>query len=118
MMDEADVRRILAHPESMIGSDGLPHNTHPHLRLWGTFPHVLGYYCRERGLFTLEQAVRKMTGLSAQTFALANRGVLRAGAFADMVLFDPAGVRDRATFEDPTTPATGIDQVLVNGEVA
>ncbi|WP_089724360.1 amidohydrolase family protein [Candidatus Thiosymbion oneisti] len=116
-MKETDVRRILAHSESMIGSDGLPHDEHPHPRLWGTFPRVLSHYCRELGLFPLEQAVRKMTGLSAQTFALEDHGVLRVGAFADIVLFDPVGVRDRATFQEPTTPATGIDQVLVNGEI-
>ena len=79
---------------------------------------MLGHYCRELELFPLEQAVRKMTGLSAQTFALEDRGVLRAGAFADIVLFDPMGVRDRATFAEPTAPAAGIDQVLVNGELA
>ena len=114
-MDEADVRRILAYPETMIGSDGLPHDVFPHPRLWGTFPRVLGHYARDVGLFPLEQAVHKMTGLSAARFGLSDRGVLREGAFADLVLFDPETVIDRASFEAPTTPAAGIDLVLVNG---
>jgi N-acyl-D-amino-acid deacylase len=101
----------------MIGSDGLPHDTHPHPRLWGTFPRVLGRYCRDENLFALEEAVRRMTGLPAQRFGLANRGLLAVGAYADIVLFDPATVIDRATFEAPTTPAAGIDLVMVNGQV-
>jgi N-acyl-D-amino-acid deacylase len=116
-MDEVDVRRILSFPETMIGSDGLPHDTHPHPRLWGTFPRVLGRYCRDENLFALEEAVRRMTGLPAQRFGLANRGLLAVGAYADIVLFDPATVIDRATFEAPTTPAAGIDLVMVNGQV-
>ncbi|MCP4330212.1 MAG: D-aminoacylase [Alphaproteobacteria bacterium] len=115
MMDEADVRRILAHPRTMIGSDGLPHDRHPHPRLWGTFPRVLGHYAREVGLFTLEEAVFKMTGLPAKRFGLADRGVLRPGAFADLVLFDRDRISDSATFENPTTPAAGIELVVVNG---
>ncbi|MDX1604795.1 MAG: D-aminoacylase [Candidatus Competibacterales bacterium] len=115
MMDEADVQRILAYPHTMIGSDGLPHDAHPHPRLWGTFPRVLGHYVREVGLFPLEEAVRKMTGLPAARFGLTDRGVLRPGACADLVLFDPDRVADRATFEQPATPAAGIDQVFVNG---
>jgi N-acyl-D-amino-acid deacylase len=114
-MDEADVRRILAYPHTMIGSDGLPHDAFPHPRLWGSFPRVLGHYARDVGLFSLEQAVHKMTGLSAATFGLVDRGVLREGAFADLVLFDPATVIDAATFEAPKTPARGIELVLVNG---
>lgn len=115
MMDEADVQRILAYPHSMIGSDGLPHDEHPHPRLWGTFPRVLGHYARELGLFPLEEAVRKMTGLTARQFGLKDRGVLREGAFADLVLFDPETVIDAATFDDPKRPAPGIELVLVNG---
>lgn len=117
-MEEADVERILCHPMGMIGSDGIPHDEHPHPRLWGTFPRVLGYYTRERQLFSLEEAVRKMTGLSAKTFGLADRGVLSAGAFADIVIFDPASIADLATFEQPTVAAAGIDCVIVNGSVA
>jgi N-acyl-D-amino-acid deacylase len=115
MMDEADVRRILAYPGTMIGSDGLPHDEFPHPRLWGTFPRVLGHYAREVGLFSLEQAVHKMTGLPARRFGLAERGVLRSGAMADLVLFDPETVADTATFEQPKSPSRGIDLVVVNG---
>ncbi len=115
MMDEADVQRILAYPYTMIGSDGLPHDAFPHPRLWGTFPRVLGHYARDLGLFPLEVAVHKMTGLPAANFGLAERGRLRVGSYADLVLFDPDTVIDGATFEAPTTPATGIDLVLVNG---
>jgi N-acyl-D-amino-acid deacylase len=115
MMDEADVRRVLSHPYAMIGSDGLPHDEHPHPRLWGTFPRVLGHYAREVGLFSLEEAVRRMTSLPAARFGLTGRGVLRPGAYADLVLFDPATVADAATFEKPKTPATGIELVMVNG---
>ncbi|MBM3542251.1 MAG: amidohydrolase family protein, partial [Alphaproteobacteria bacterium] len=117
-MDEEDVRRIMAFPQSMIGSDGLPNDEHPHPRLWGTFPRVLGHYVRELGLFGLETAVHKMTGLSAHRFGLKDRGVVRAGAFADLVLFDPVAVIDRATFEKPVQAAAGIELVMVNGRVA
>jgi N-acyl-D-amino-acid deacylase len=114
-MDEGDVQRVLAFEHTMIGSDGLPHDTHPHPRLWGAFPRVLGYYCRELGLFSLEEAVRRMTGLPAYRFGLADRGILTAGAYADVTVFDPETVADRATFETPTTPAAGIEHVFVNG---
>ncbi len=117
-MDEEDVRRILAYPPTMIGSDGLPHDSHPHPRLWGTFPRVLGHYCREAGLFSLEEAVHKMTGLSARTFGLNDRGVVREGAFADLVVFDPDSIEDRATFDNPKQAAAGIDLVIVNGREA
>ena len=115
MMDEADVSRIVSHPRSMIGSDGIPSNDMPHPRLWGTFPRVLGHYARELGLLSLEQAVHKMTGLTAGVFGMADRGVLRAGAFADLVLFDPEAVIDTATYTAPKTPARGIAEVWVNG---
>lgn len=117
-MDEADMRRILSYGPTMIGSDGLPHDTHPHPRLWGTFPRVLGHFSRDEGLFSLEEAVHKMTGLSAQTFNLTDRGVLREGAFADLVIFDAETVADRATFAEPLQPAAGIDHVMVNGRLA
>jgi N-acyl-D-amino-acid deacylase len=100
----------------MIGSDGLPHDAAPHPRLWGTFPRVLGHYSREVGLFPLETAVHKMTGLTAKTFGLADRGVLREGFAADITLFDPSSVDEAATFEDSKQPARGIDTVIVNGE--
>lgn len=115
MMDEADVRRVLAFDATMIGSDGLPHDSHPHPRLWGTFPRVLGHYCREVGLFGLETAVRKMTGLPAARFGLSGRGAVAPGAYADLTVFDPDTVIDRATFAEPTLPAAGIEHVFVNG---
>ena len=116
-MAEEDVQRILSHPNAMIGSDGLPHDEHPHPRLWGTFPRVLGHYCRDLKLFSLEEAIRRMTGYSAETFGLIDRGVLKAGAFADITIFDEDTVLDRATFDKPMTPAAGIDTVMVNGSV-
>jgi N-acyl-D-amino-acid deacylase len=114
-MDEPDVQRVLSFPHTMIGSDGLPHDFHPHPRLWGTFPRVLGHYCRELGLFGLEEAVRRMTGLPSARFGFSGRGAVAAGAYADITVFDPATVIDRATFEKPTTPAAGIEYVFVNG---
>ena len=114
-MDEADVRRILAHPLSMIGSDGLPEDPFPHPRLWGAFPRVLGHFSRDVGLFPLHTAVHKMTGLSAARFGLAERGEIREGHWADLVLFDPLRVRDRADFKAPQRAAEGIEGVWVNG---
>ena len=115
MMDEPDVQRVLSFPHTMIGSDGLPHDFHPHPRLWGTFPRVLGHYSRDLGLFGLEEAVRRMTGLPAARFGLNGRGAIVAGAYADITVFDPATIIDRATFEKPTTPAAGVEHVFVNG---
>jgi len=99
----------------MIGSDGLPNDSFPHPRLWGTFPRVLGLYSREQKLFSLGEAVRKMTSLPAQRFGLTNRGWIREGYSADLVLFDPETVNDAATFEEPKQPAVGIEAVWVNG---
>lgn len=117
-MDEADVERILAHPQTMIGSDGLPHDTFPHPRLWGAFPRVLGHYVRERRLFSLETAIHKMTGLPAARFGLQGRGLIQVGCAADLVVFDPEQIRDSASFADPMRPAAGIHQVYVNGVLA
>lgn len=114
-MDETDVQRILGFEQTMIGSDGLPHDAAPHPRLWGTFARVLGHY-RRLGLFSLEEAVHKMTGLSARTFGLAGRGAVKEGFAADLVLFDDKTVDDAASFEKPVAPAKGIDTVIVNGE--
>ena len=115
-MAEEDIRRIMAHPLSMIGSDGGPLAKHPHPRLWGTFPRVLGQYSRELGLLALEVAVHKMTGRTAAVFGITDRGTLREGAFADLVLFDAATVRDRATFTQPRQVADGIVETWVNGQ--
>jgi len=116
MMDEADVRRILSYPHTIVASDGLPHDSHPHPRLWGTFPRVLGHYSRDVGLFPLEEAVRRMTTLPAERFGLTGRGRIAVGAHADITVFDPETVIDSATFEAPATPARGIERVFVNGK--
>ena len=115
MMDEEDLARILAFPGAMIGSDGLPHDVFPHPRLWGTFPRVLGRYARDEGLIGLEDAVHRMTGKPAGVFGLPGRGALRAGAYADLAVFDPDEIADTATFEDPIRPAAGVRAVFVNG---
>lgn len=114
-MDEDDLRRVLAFDDAMIGSDGLPHDQFPHPRLWGTFPRVLGHYSRDLGLFPLEQAVRRMTAVPARVFGLADRGLVREGAYADLVLLDPLTVIDKASFESPQQHAVGIREVIVNG---
>lgn len=114
-MDERDVRRVLSYPLTMIGSDGLPNDPMPHPRLWGAFPRVLGHYCREEGLFPLTVAVHKMSGMSAVRYQLPQRGLIKAGYYADLVLFDALTVQDRATFSQPQRPAAGIDAVWVNG---
>lgn len=117
-MHEDDVRRVISHPRSMIGSDGLPHDRHPHPRLWGAFPRVLARYWREQKLFSLERAVHKMTGLSARNFRLRERGEVRAGWFADLVVFDPARIQDRATYAQPALQSEGVAMVFVNGEAS
>jgi N-acyl-D-amino-acid deacylase len=114
-ISEEDMRRILRHPATMIGSDGLPCDPRPHPRLWGTFPRVLGRYGREEKLFSMQEAVHKMTGMPAQRFGLAERGLIRAGYFADLVLFDPEKIIDMATYADPERTAEGIGAVWVNG---
>jgi len=116
-MDEADVQRILAFEQTMVGSDGLPHDSAPHPRLWGTFPRVLGHYARGLGLFPLETAVYKMTGLTAKTFGLADRGILKEGYAADITMFDAGTVDEAATFARPIQPAKGIEAVIVNGAI-
>ena len=117
-IDEHDMRRILAHPATMIGSDGLPWDQHPHPRLWGAFPRVLGRYCRDEKLFSLPQAIHKMTAMPARRFGLAQRGAIAENYWADLVLFDPDTIRDTATFADPIRPAQGIERVWVNGTLS
>ncbi len=114
-MLEADVSRFLAYEKTMIGSDGIPSDPHPHPRLWGTFPRVLGRYSRDQKLFSIATAVKKMSGLPAQQFGLEKRGRLLPGYYADIVMFNPDTVRDTATYTNPTLPAQGIDAVWVNG---
>jgi N-acyl-D-amino-acid deacylase len=112
---EEDMRRILCHPATMIGSDGLPNDSMPHPRFWGTFPRVLGRYSRDEALLSLPEAIHKMTGMPAQRFGLAERGLIREGYCADLTLFDPGEIIDTATFSDPMLPAKGIAGVWVNG---
>jgi N-acyl-D-amino-acid deacylase len=114
-ISEQDMRRILSHPATMIGSDGLPNDPRPHPRLWGTFPRVLGRYSREEKLFSLTEAIHKMTQMPAQRFGLAGRGIIRKGYFADLVLFDSEKIIDTATYTDPIRPSEGIARVWVNG---
>lgn len=115
IMDEGDVRRILSHPDCIVASDGIARGSHPHPRTWGTFPRVLGHYSRDVGLYSLEEAVRRMTSMPANRFGLTDRGTLLEGTFADLVLFDPEIVCERADFDTPTRSAEGIDVVWVNG---
>jgi N-acyl-D-amino-acid deacylase len=85
--------------------------------LWGTFPRVIGRYARELGLFSMEAAIHKMTGLPARVFRLKDRGRVAVGAFADLVLFDPRTIVDRATYDSPLQPSAGIERVYVNGRL-
>ncbi|MFO7716725.1 N-acyl-D-amino-acid deacylase family protein [Desulfosarcina sp.] len=116
-MDEEDVQRILSHPATMIGSDGIPpsRDSAPHPRLTGTFPRILGRYVRELGLIDLSEAVRRMTSLPAATFGLTGKGRLAPGMDADLVVFDPLTVIDRSTYEQPYQPPEGIELVLIGG---
>jgi len=119
-MDPGDVARIMTHPQTMIASDGRltqPGEGHPHPRWYGTFPRVLGHYVRDEGLMSLETAVHKMTGLPAARMGLEARGRIAEGAYADLVVFDPETIQDRATFEAPHQYPVGIDWVVVNGVV-
>jgi N-acyl-D-amino-acid deacylase len=119
IIDEADVETNLAHRDMMVGSDGIPDlRGRPHPRLFGTFPRVLGHYVRERRILTLEEAVRRMTSLSAATFGLVDRGRVEPGHWADLVLFDPDTIIDTATYDDPKRAPAGISLVTVNGQVA
>ena len=117
-MCEDDIERIMQHPATMIGSDGLPMDEHPHPRLWGTFPRVIRKYAIQRKLFSIEEAVRKMTSLPATRFGLRSRGLLKQGFYADLVVFDPNTVADTATYENPKQTASGINQVFVNGRLS
>jgi N-acyl-D-amino-acid deacylase len=117
-MREQDMRQIMQHHCCMIGSDGLPHDSLPHPRLWGTFPRVLGRYARDLKVLSLESAVHKMSGLSAATFGLRDRGQIAVGKKADITVFDPETIIDRATYDNPAQMAEGVVHVFVNGALA
>ena len=123
-MSEENTARLLAHPLSMVCSDGGAYAPYgplsqgsPHPRAYGSFPRLLGYYVRDTRALPLEQAIHKITGRPAQKLGLRDRGTIRVGAFADLVAFDPGGVRDGATFDDPHRYPEGIAHVVVNGTV-
>ncbi|HEX2832075.1 MAG TPA: D-aminoacylase [Thermoanaerobaculia bacterium] len=121
-MNEDDVRYALQQPWVSVGSDGSSptardreNNTAVHPRSYGTFPRVIGYYAREQKLFSIEEAVRKMTSQAAARVHFADRGILRPGMKADVIVFDPETTRDLATFEDPHHFSAGVSDVVVNG---
>lgn len=113
--NEENVRTIMTHPRHMVGSDGILVGGRPHPRAWGTFPRYLARYARDLGILTIEQAVAKMTSVPARRLGLADRGVVRAGNWADLVCLDLATVRDCATYEVPRQYPVGISWVIVNG---
>ncbi|NQW03083.1 MAG: amidohydrolase family protein [Acidobacteria bacterium] len=120
-MSDGDIATLMRQPWTMTSSDGdlsVPGPARPHPRGHGAFARKLAVYVRERGVQTLEDAIRAMTSLSARVFGLNGRGELRVGSIADVVVFDPATIQDRATYEDPFAFATGVQHVLVNGQVA
>ena len=115
-MSEDDVRTVLAHPAVMVGSDGIPAGRKPHPRLGHTYPRILGRYVREEGVVGIADMIRRMTAIPAQRFGFVDRGEIRAGAYADLVLFDPATIVDTGTWTEPNLPPAGIVGVWVNGE--
>jgi N-acyl-D-aspartate/D-glutamate deacylase len=124
-MDEADIRRIMTSPYHMVGTDsssvcatGPWSQGKPHPRHYGTYPCILGRYVREEGILRLEDAVRRMTSFPAQRYGILDRGILRPGMYADVTIFDPATVIDKATYENPHQYPAGIPYVVVNGKVA
>jgi len=124
MMREQDVAQILCHPKAMYGSDGMCLSTEgilsfgkPHPRAFGTHGRILGKYVREMGVLTLEDAVKKMTSMPASRLGLRKRGVLKEGYYADITVFDPEKVQDRATYDDPQQYTAGVEFVIVNGQV-
>lgn len=119
IIDEPDIEANLRHPKVMVGSDGIPDlRGKPHPRLFGTMPRVLSHYVRDRKVLSLEEAIHKMTAFPAERFGLADRGQVREGLVADLVLFDPENVRDLATYKDPKLEPAGIRKVFVSGQLA
>ncbi len=118
IIDEQDITTNLTYPDMMVGSDGIPDlKGKPHPRLFGTFPRILAKYVREEGILTLNEAVRRMTSLPAQVFGMQDRGQIKPGFWADLVLFDPAAVQDLATYDQPKTEPAGISMVMINGQI-
>jgi dihydroorotase/N-acyl-D-amino-acid deacylase len=124
MMSEDDLQTGMRHPLVMVGSDAVATSpeaglggSRPHPRTYGCYPRVLGTYVRERGVLTLEMAVHKMSGMPARRLGLSDRGELREGAMADLVVFDPGTVADRATYADPIQYPAGVPHVLVAGRL-
>lgn len=113
--NEANVRAIMQHEQHMIGSDGILFGKRPHPRAWGCFTRILGLYAREEQVISLEGAVARMTGRPASRIGLTNRGFVKPGQIADLVLFDPATVSDRSTYESPREPSVGIESVFIEG---
>lgn len=116
VINEEDIRMICSHPAGTIGSDGLLAGK-PHPRAYGTFPRILGRFVRDERITSLEEMIRRMTSQSARICGIQNRGILRAGLKADIVIFNPETIIDQATFDDPTKDNVGIDKVIVNGSV-
>lgn len=114
-MSDEDLENVLSFEGAMIGSDGLPHDNHPHPRLWGTFPRVIGHYSRNKNIFSLETAIHRMTGATAKNFGIEKRGLIKTGFKADLVLLNPETIIDCATYKNPELPSIGIDSVMVNG---
>ena len=124
-MNEDDVKFAMQQPFVSVGTDagavnvqGPLSESKVHPRAYGTFPRILGRYVRDQRLLTLEQAIRKFTSLPAQRMGLRDRGILRAGTFADITIFDPGTVNDMATFENSHRPSVGIEYVIVNGVIS
>jgi N-acyl-D-aspartate/D-glutamate deacylase len=123
-MDEEGTEQVLKHPLVMLCSDGSAlaptgplHGGMPHPRNYGTFPRFLGHYVRERKIMGLPEAIKKMTSMPAAKVGLKDRGAIRTGNWADLVVFDPATIADKATYTDPEQYPVGIDYVIVNGKV-
>ncbi len=123
-MDEGNLRKVLTTPSVMIGSDGnsvAPYGKlakgKPHPRFYGTFPRVLGKYCREDKYFNLAEAIKKITSMPAEKLGLKKRGTIEEGNFSDITIFDPIEVIDKATYADPHKYPSGIDYVIVNGKI-
>jgi N-acyl-D-amino-acid deacylase len=117
-MSEDDVTSILRHPAVMVASDGIPSSGKPHPRHYGTFPRLLGKYVREERIISLPEAIRKITSMPAQRLGLQDRGMLKEGMWADIAVFDPQTIADKGSYMTPRVPPSGIQDVLVNGQVA